>query len=378
MTTTPPVRPAAMSRRTEGKPPTTWPEVVEAPDDQGDLEVEGPFAELDGLVPLGEEDPGVLEVAGLRDRLLSRSQLAALPPVRPLIDGVLSRPSAAVLVGATGTGKTFTALGMAAAVATGQPWLGRAVHAGPVLYVVGEGASGLDARMAAWEHAWNHDVLVPDHRLRFLVQPGSLLGRLAWAELAALAVELHCVLVVIDTLSSVMYDADEVKDAPGITRRLADLAAAIDGTALLVHHPGWSDAGRVRGGSQLEANVDEVLVLASPAEGSDVVTLTQKKVKEGAAGKVMWLHRRRVLESLVIESADPADRDLPVRERIVAVLTMLGDVGATGPQLMAEVGTDDKGRSAFYKALRKLEDAGDITAAGPARARRFVIAGGSS
>ena len=152
-----------------------------------------------------------------------------------------------------------------------------------------------------------------------------------------------------------MPDADEVKDAPAITRRLSDLAAAIDGCVLLVHHPGWSDSTRVRGGYQLEANVDEVLVLATVTEGSEVLTLTRKKVKEGAGLLRQELLRRKPRgSSLIIEGALAKDAEVPMRARILATLAALGDVGGTGPQLLAEVGADGSGRSSFYKSLRAL------------------------
>lgn len=64
-------------------------------------------------------------------------------------------------------------------------------------------------------------------------------------------------------------------------RWLSDLSNAIDGTAILVHHPGWSDSGRTRGDYQFEANADEVLVFAGVAEGSHLLSLTRKKVKAG-------------------------------------------------------------------------------------------------
>ena len=96
----------------------------------------------------------------------------------------------------------------------------------------------------------------------FSVKPDSFTDRKVWAELTVEAIDLGVRFVVLDTFSSLAPDADETKDAPVFTRRLSDLAAAIDGTALAVHHPGWGDSDRTRGGYQLEANVDEVLKLS--------------------------------------------------------------------------------------------------------------------
>lgn len=242
---------------------------------------------LDDLIAAGPQP----EPSRFASTLIRRSGLSCLPPVEPLIEGVLSLRTAGVLFGPTGAGKTVLALGWACCVGTGADWLGHEVVRAPVLYVVGEGAAGLDRRVAAWEYAWQ--TKVADDDVLFSVKPDSLSDRTVWTELTAEALTLGARFVVLDTFSSLAPDADETKDAPTFTRRLSDLAEAIDGTALAVHHPGWSDADRTRGGYQLEANVDEVLKLAGNAT-SDLVELSRKKVKEGPSGWATWLRRRQV------------------------------------------------------------------------------------
>lgn len=248
------------------------------------------------------------ESARPRDRfsttLMRRSQLRGLPPVQSLIEGTLSRPTGALLVGPTGAGKTFVALSWACSVATGHEWLGRPVQRCPVLYVVGEGAYGLDNRVSAWEQAWQTDV--SDDDLVFSVRPDSLRSREVWLEMTAEARDLGAGFVVLDTFSSLAPDADETKDAATITRRLSDLAGAINGTTVLVHHPGWGDVERARGGSQLEANVDEVLLLRGNAQ-SDLVELERKKVKEGPGGATMWLRRKSLFGSCVVEAVSTVE-----------------------------------------------------------------------
>jgi len=304
--------------------------------------------------------------------LLARSQLGALPKIEALVDGVLSYPAAVVLVGPYSAGKTTLVHGLACCVATGKAWLGRGVRRRRALIVVGEGAYGLEQRLAAFEYAWRGSVPIADDALTFLVKPDTLNKHATWSEITAYALEGDYGLVVLDTFSSLAPDADETKDAPRIMRWLSDLAAATNGTAVLVHHPGWSDAGRVRGAYAFEANADEVLVLSGVAD-SELVSLTRKKVKDGPAGATLWLRRRPTLDSVVMEAARADQLDVPLRERIVAVLAALADVGATGPQLMAEIGVEDKGRSAFYKALAKAEDEDLVTAAGNHKARRYYL-----
>ncbi|MGH3417821.1 MAG: AAA family ATPase, partial [Actinocrinis sp.] len=304
-------------------------------------------------------------------QILKRSELATLPAVTPLVEGVMSYPASVLMVGATGVGKTFVALSLACSVATGHNWLDRKVTRRRVLFVVGEGAYGMDKRVRAWEQAWNDGAPVPDDHMTVIVKPGSLKDAPTWAELAGYASSGGYGLVVLDTFSSLAPDADETKDAAQIMRRLSDLSATIDGCAVLVHHPGWSDSGRARGGYQLEANADEVLILRAVAEGSDQFTMSRKKVKDGPDGEVHWLRRSPSHGSQIIEGSRSDDASMPLRARILAVLTGCGEAGATGPQVMAEIGVDPKARSAFYSALRKLINEGAAAESGDGTAKRY-------
>lgn len=64
------------------------------------------------------------------------------PNVRPMppdvVDGVLAEQEVALLVGQSGSGKSWLALQLGYAVATGRPWLGIPTHARPVVYVNAE------------------------------------------------------------------------------------------------------------------------------------------------------------------------------------------------------------------------------------------------
>jgi hypothetical protein len=300
--------------------------------------------------------------------LLRRSQLALIPPIEPLIEGVLSLRTAAVLFGPTGAGKTFVALSWACSVGTGKPWLGRPVVRAPVLYVVGEGASGLDHRVSAWEYAWG--TTVTDDDVIFSVKPNSLSDMGTWHQMGKEAEALGARFIVLDTFSSLAYDADEVKDAPVVMRRLSDLAAAIDGTALLVHHPGWGDAERVRGGSQLESNADEVLRLAGNG-ASDLVEMTRKKVKEGQSGERIWLRRKTIdlgagQSSVVIEEANRSERQALVADAAVdALREVFGNTPASKAQLRdALIERLGLSRTTAYEHVNRLESGGSLVRSG--------------
>lgn len=309
-------------------------------------------------------------------RVLKRSELSKLPRVSPLVEGVVSSPATVVLIGEYGVGKTFLALSLANSIGTGHPWLGRTVQRRRVLYVLGEGAYGLDARVNAWESAWGETV--SDDDVTFVVQPASLSKSHTWSALKTMALAGGYGFVVLDTFSSLAADADETKDAPRIMRWLAELATAIGGTTLLVHHPGWSDASRARGGYQFEANADEVLIAAKVSKGSDLFTLLRKKVKDGPDGKTLYLRRKAAHGSCIIEETGAELAGAPMAERILAVLTNCGDLGATGPQIRAELEIPESGRSTFQKALRGLRDDGRISTSGSAKSPLYKVTGDGS
>lgn len=348
----------------------------------------GEGVQFDVGEPVDDPSGGEGGAGGLvASRLLRRSGLASLPPVEPLVKNALSLRSASVVVGATGVGKTFTVLGLACAVATGTDWLGRPTMRTPVLYVVGEGAYGLDARITAWEQ--ENGISVSDDDLAFRVKPGSLTDMGTWVELLADARELGARWTILDTFSSLAPDADETKDAAQIMRRLSDLAVALDGTATLIHHPGWSDDNRVRGGYQFEANADEVLLLKKGNAPNQLV-MKRKKVKEGPDGEEISLVRKEAHGSLVVvagssEPFDDATGNAAMRRMLALAEVLIGTYGSEGPggtrdevrvifdgrSEVAGLTTDAK-RTAFGRAWTGLTNLRRIVKVGSADRYRFL------
>jgi hypothetical protein len=319
---------------------------------------------------------------GLLGRVLRRSELGDLPPLKPLIKGLLDYPSAAILVGSYGIGKTFLGLSLACCVATGRPWLGQPVERRKVLLVVGEGGSGLDRRLTAWEQGYNQGQPVGDDDLLIVVQPKSLASNEPWQRIGELCAAEGVGFVILDTFSSLAPDADETKDAAQVLSRMHRLAAGLNGTVLLVHHPGWGDSGRTRGGYQFEANADFVLVLTGTPE-EPLVQLRRKKVKDGQDGQVFWMRRKPYAlsgqhageTSVVMESVDSSQVGVPLVERIKVVLDACGPVGATGPQLKEELGGDALKRSTFYDALNRAVAEGVASKSGNGNQSRYFAAG---
>jgi hypothetical protein len=314
-------------------------------------------------------------------RVLTLGQLDELPPIRNLVDGWLSAPSAAILVGGYALGKTAVTVSLACSVASGTPFLGHEVEQRRTLYVLGEGARGMPRRVRAWQETWQREL--PEDQFSIMVRPrGSLRDPDTWRELLHYCHGEGIGFVVLDTLSALAPDADETKDAPAIIRGLNDLAEQIDGTALLVHHPGWSDQKRSRGGYQLQANVDEVLVLTAASEGSEHLAVKVDKRKDGEAGQTHYLRRVVVplghdengdpVSSITVEHSRLSDAEVPIRERVLSYLAVCGQEGASRSDIASEIGVSGPS-GGFRAALSGLVGEGLIRAEGATRSRVYFI-----
>lgn len=83
-------------------------------------------------------------------RLYSTLELLRLPPPTWLVDGILPAGALVGLYGAPGSFKSFIALDVALAVASGRTWHGQTCERHHVIYVAAEGGTGMGKRAGAW------------------------------------------------------------------------------------------------------------------------------------------------------------------------------------------------------------------------------------
>ena len=99
--------------------------------------------------PAGETMPVDSEAAS-RFEFQSAEQFIDQPPMRWLIPDVLPQAELAVIYGASGSGKSFLAYDMAAAITRGAEWAGRQCVRGKVGYFAAEGGVGFVGRVKAY------------------------------------------------------------------------------------------------------------------------------------------------------------------------------------------------------------------------------------
>ena len=260
-------------------------------------------------------------------------QLLGTPaPVEYLVDELIEHPSMGLVFGASGSGKSFATLAMAASVATGTPWLGRDVKQGAVFYLAGEGHAGISRRLKGW--ALHYGVELENAPLYVSKVPAALMDKAsALAVEAAISAMTRATghspaMLVIDTLARNIGSGDENSNADigQFIHHIDALRAKLGATAVVVHHTGHQETGRARGGSALNAAMDVSFLVEAQGLGSTKITQTKAKEAELARPIGIELHgvelppnwvdgKGRVLQTAVAvlsETGPTIQRDKPL------------------------------------------------------------------
>lgn len=194
-----------------------------------------------------------------RYHLMTAQEISALPPVRWLVRGILPAEGLAAIYGASGSGKSFLALDLLAAVARGEAWFDHKTTPSPVTYVALEGEAGLSQRVSAYQT--RHGALPV--KVRFVAQPLNLLTAQDITDLASAvrAAEGRGGAICIDTLNRASTGSDEndSKDMGRIIDAAKQLQQSVGGLVLLVHHSGKDASKGLRGHSSLHAALDAAI-----------------------------------------------------------------------------------------------------------------------
>jgi hypothetical protein len=208
--------------------------------------------------------------------ILGLNELRNMPPVKWLVDGVITKHGFSALYGAPGVGKSFIALDIALSVAYGRAWHDRPVDGGKVLYIAGEGVGGLGKRVKAWETHYGLNEDVP-----LQVVPKAVQFR-DEADIQELIDTIDHFgggyrLIVIDTVARSMVGMEENSSSEiGIFVEACDRVRTHAGCALLAIHHSGKDASRgMRGSNALLGAVDTSLQVK--AAGEDVLMHVEKQ-----------------------------------------------------------------------------------------------------
>jgi KaiC/GvpD/RAD55 family RecA-like ATPase len=297
---------------------------------------------------------------------LTDRDLAELPKLEWLVEGLFPAGSFAVLYGPSGVGKSFVALDLAHVLADGLAWQGRRTRQGPVLYIAAEGTAGLRLRVEAWKQK------VGRRRTRVRYVPEAV--QLHQADhVDALIEQIQQfpeppVLIIFDTLARCFVGAEESssKDMGQLVASVDRVRAATGAAVLMVHHTGKKAYAAERGSSALGAAAD--LRMSLSARG-DRLILRCEKMKDGAAPFAPIAMRLRPVpladgESCVVESTEAAADDCDtLNEKAQGLLQALQNFGRpAGPSEWRE--RSGLPHRTFYRVVEQLLQSGRVERSG--------------
>lgn len=235
--------------------------------------------ELGWQIPVTHVNPNEISPDSSRYNILWPSDVLVIPSIQWRIKHVLPTTGLAAVYGPSGSGKSFLALDLAAAISNGNKWFGIRTYKAPVVYVMLEGEGGIKNRVLALEQA--HGPL-PANGFGIITQSFQLTSPKDVVDLAEV-VPIGSV-VFIDTLNRAAPTSDEnsSKEMGEILEAAKALYKVTNSLVILVHHTGKDISRGMRGHSSLVAALDGAIEVT---RNDQKRSWTIAKTKDGEDGK---------------------------------------------------------------------------------------------
>jgi hypothetical protein len=216
-----------------------------------------------------------------RYKILWPADVSVIPSIQWRIKHVLPTIGLAAVYGPSGSGKSFLALDLAAAISKGNKWFGIRTYQAPVVYLMLEGEGGIKTRVLALEEA--HGPL-PANGFGVITQSFQLTSPQDVADLAEVVPTGS--VVFIDTLNRAAPTSDEnsSKEMGEILEAAKALYKATNSLVILVHHTGKDTSRGMRGHSSLVAALDGAIEVQRSDQKR---SWTVAKTKDGEDGKTV-------------------------------------------------------------------------------------------
>jgi len=307
------------------------------------------------------DDRHIARLDDLRSRVTDAAGLARIPPPVPLVEGWLNCDSLAWLIGEPGHCKSLVAQDLTGCVSTGKDWHGYAVKQANVLYVVMEGAPGLNQRIRVWE-----DYHTTAMAARFLVPRGPLHIVADAAELADLAAELEAGLLFLDTQNraSVGLDESSCLDMGRLVAGMDLIRERSHACVVSIHHTALGSK-RPRGHTSIDGAADAMIRVA---KDGGVVKVENRKQKDGRRAPSVVMNATEHAGGLVLAGVKQGE-ELAETDSERKALAALRDIVATrGTATHAEwkqaACGDGMAPGTFNWVLRRLRERGLVTREG--------------
>jgi hypothetical protein len=229
-----------------------------------------------------DEETGEVQERQRRFEIIDGPDFLQRPPQRWMFRHRIPEQSFVCILGQPGSYKTFLALDLGLAKATGRPFLEQPTTPGNVLYIAAEGVGGFSKRMRAW--AYHHTAIPPS----FKILP-STVAITDTKAVADLILDVRSFgepfdLIILDTLSRSMPGANEndSKDMTAAVAAAEALQRELGCTVVVLHHGVKQDGNAPkspRGHSSLVGALDTIIVCERSASG-DIVRVSCSKQKD--------------------------------------------------------------------------------------------------
>ncbi len=200
-----------------------------------------------------------------------------------VVDDIVPAGGLSTLIAPPSSGKTFAAIHMGMCIARGEPWYGRRVMQGAVLYVCPDGE--ISGRAAAYFKHYGLDpskipfVEILEKAVDFKNPKAHLPLLIETAKAVTARTGQPVRLVIADTLSRVIGSGNEsdAVDMNGLINNLAQLQQDTGATVMLIHHTGKDLSKGGRGSTALPGATDSELILKNGV-------IHAKKVRDAESG----------------------------------------------------------------------------------------------
>lgn len=241
-----------------------------------------------------------------------------LPPIEWSVEGLIKQGGHHLLVGATGSMKSFLTIDLASRLANGMGFHGYQTKQCDVLYVVGEGLDEIKERMDDWQSYHNaakrpfinpialqlHDYTDMNDLVAFL-QESPTVGML-----------------IFDTLSNCSTGV-KINEPDEVTARLNPTFTRLNAmgiTTFVVHHTN-KDLKTMRGAQALIDHTDKTFMLTKN-EDTSLVTLKEVKVRRGVGKQTLFFKPESTNETAVllpVVESEQAEKRQPRQAKVKQV-----------------------------------------------------------
>ena len=265
------------------------------------------------------------------------AEIAARPPGKWWIKGLIPEAKIGAIFGASGSGKSFCVIDLMAHLSLGWDWRGMKGRKGNVLYVAAEGGTGIGKRIKAWCQHHN----VPETALDItilLVAPNIMLRDDIEELVVAIKAAGGFAHIVLDTYAQVTPGANEntAEDMGLALSHCAAIGDATDAQMHLVHHSGKDASKGARGWSGINAALDySIEVTRDPDTNYREMRVT--KMKDGEDG-MRYAFKLDVLEVGMDDDGDA----------ITSCVAVEADLAKGGAEDLPRKGVKKLGRVATH------------------------------